>query len=115
MPNFTQLRSSDPAKVGAGYDYDVVTEEVIHAYECEGRRLVLPDGVSYRVLVLPDRDIISLPVLRKLKQLVAEGATIIGPKPTRSMSLENYPKQDAEVKKLAEQLWSGKSGKGGDR
>ena len=113
VPNFTQLRSSDPAKVGAGYDYDVVTEEVILTrMSVKDGRLVLPDGVSYRVLVLPDRDIISLPVLRKLKQLVAEGATIIGPKPTRSMSLENYPKQDAEVKKLAEQLWSGKSGKG---
>lgn len=113
VPNFTQLRSSDPAKVGAGYDYDVVTEEVILTrMRVKDGRLVLPDGVSYRVLVLPDRDIISLPVLRKLKQLVTEGATIIGPKPARSMSLENYPKQDAEVKKLAEQLWSGKSGKG---
>lgn len=113
VPNFTQLRSSDPAKVGVGFDYDVVTEEVILTrMSVKDGRLVLPDGVSYRVLVLPDRDIISLPVLRKLKQLVAEGATIIGPKPARSMSLENFPKQDAEVKKLAEQLWSGKAGKG---
>ncbi len=113
VPNFTQLRSTDPAKVGAGFDYDVVTEEVILTrMSVKDGRLVLPDGVSYRVLVLPDRDIISLPVLRKLKQLVAEGATVIGPKPARSMSLENYPKQDAEVRKLAEQLWNGKSGKG---
>ena len=113
VPNFTQLRSTDPAKVGAGFDYDVVTEEVILTrMSVKDGRLVLPDGVSYRLLVLPDRDIISLPVLRKLKQFVADGATIIGPKPARSMSLENYPKQDAEVQKLAEQLWSGKSGKG---
>lgn len=113
VPNFAQLRSTDPAKVGAGFDYDVVTEEVILTrMSVQGGRLVLPDGVSYRVLVLPERDIISLPVLRKLKQFVAEGATIIGPKPARSMSLRDYSKQDAEVKKLAEQLWSGKSGKG---
>jgi hypothetical protein len=113
VPNFTQLRSSDPAKVGAGFDYDVVTEEVILTRtSVKDGRLVLPDGVSYRVLVLPERDIISLPVLRKLKQFVAEGATIIGAKPARSMSLRDYPKQDVEVKKLAEQLWSGKAGKG---
>jgi hypothetical protein len=50
--------------------------------------------------------------LRKLKELVASGATIIGPEPARSMSLENYPKQDAEVQKLARELWGKKSGRG---
>ncbi len=113
VPNFTQLRSSDPAKVGPGYDYDVVTEEVILTrMSVKDGRLVLPDGVSYRVLALPDRDIISLPVLRKLKEFVAAGATIIGPKPSRSMSLENHPKQDTEVQKLARELWEKKSAKG---
>ncbi|MEK7780058.1 MAG: glycosyl hydrolase [Verrucomicrobiota bacterium] len=113
VPNFTQLRSSDPAKVGAGFDYDVVTEEVILTrMSVKDGKLVLPDGVSYRMLVLPERDIISLPVLRKLKELVGAGATIIGPQPTRSMSLENYPKQDAEVQKLARELWGKKSAKG---
>jgi hypothetical protein len=113
VPNFTQLRKSDPAKLGVGYDYDVVTEEVILTrMKVRDGKLVLPDGVSYRLLVLPERDIISLPVLRKLKELVNAGATIIGPPPTRSMSLENYPKQDAEVQKLARELWGKKSSKG---
>jgi len=113
VPNFTQLRRADPARVGAGFDYDVVTEEVILTrMSVKDGRLVLPDGVSYRVLVLPERDIISLSVLRKLKEFVAAGATIIGPQPTRSMSLENYPKQDAEVQKLAGELWGKKAAKG---
>ena len=29
VPNFTQLKRTDPAKVLPGYDYDVVTEEVV--------------------------------------------------------------------------------------
>ena len=29
VPNFAQLKRSDPARVLPGYDYDVVTEEVI--------------------------------------------------------------------------------------
>ena len=29
VPNFAQLRKSDPARVVPGYDYDVVTEEVM--------------------------------------------------------------------------------------
>lgn len=113
VPNFSQLRSSDPAKVGPGFDYDVVTEEVIlQRMKVANGRIVLPDGMSYRLLVLPDRDIISLPVLRKLKELVRAGATIVGPKPSRSMSLQDFPKQDREVQKIAAELWSGKVGRG---
>ena len=106
VPNFTQLRRSDPARVGSGYDYDVITEEALltRATVKDGR-IVLPDGMSYRVLVLPNRTIISLPVLRKLKELVAAGATVIGPKPTEASGLKDFPQSDAEVKRLADELW----------
>src|ERR1035437_2940151 len=82
VPNFAQLKRSDPARVLPGYDYDVATEEVrLTRMTVRGGHIVLPDGMSYRVLVLPDRSGISLPVLRKLKELVKAGATVIGPKP----------------------------------
>lgn len=106
VPNFARLRKSDPAKVGAGYDYDVVTEEVIlNRMSVKDGKFVLPDGVSYRVLVLADRDVISLPVLRKLDEFVAAGATIAGPKPKTATGLKGFPASDAEVKKLADKLW----------
>jgi hypothetical protein len=106
VPNFARLRKSDPAKLGPGYDYDVVTEEVIlKRMSVKDGKLVLPDGVSYRVLVLVDREVISLPVLRKLEEFVAAGATIVGPKPRTATGLKDYPKSDAEVKKLADKLW----------
>ena len=67
MPNFAQLKRSDPAHVLPGYDYDVVTEEVVLTrMAVRDGRIVLPDGMSYRVLVLPDRPSISLAVLRKV-------------------------------------------------
>ncbi|OQB89018.1 MAG: F5/8 type C domain protein [Verrucomicrobia bacterium ADurb.Bin118] len=106
VPNFAQLKSSDPAKILPGYDYDVVTSEVIlNRLSVKAGRLVLPDGLSYRLLVLPERNVISLPVLRKVKELVAAGATVVGPKPVREQSLTDYPQCDAEVRKLAETLW----------
>ena len=105
VPNFARLRKSDPAKLGAGYDYDVVTEEVIlKRMSVKDGKLVLPDGVSYRVLVLADRDVISLPVLRKLDEFVAAGATIVGRKPKAATGLKGFPASDAEVKSLAEKL-----------
>jgi len=106
VPNFAQLKSRDPAHVLPGYDYDVATAEVILSrMKVKDGRLMLPDGMSYRALALPDRNIISLPVLRKLKTLVAAGATVIGPKPAKAESLANFPHRDAEVAVIADELW----------
>ena len=109
VPNFTQLKKSDPAKVLPGYDYDVITEEALLARaSVRDGKIVLPDGMSYRVLVLADHASISLPVLRKVRELVAAGATVIGAKPSEASGLENFPQSDAEIKKLATDLWGGK-------
>jgi hypothetical protein len=106
VPNFAQLKRSDPAHVLPGYDYDVVTEEcLLKRMSVRKGRLVLADGMSYRVLVLPARQSISLPVLRKLRQLVKAGATVVGPKPVGTHSLTGYPKSEAEVARLAGELW----------
>ena len=106
VPNFAQLRKSDPAREGAGYDYDVVTAEVIlKRMKVSNGRLVLPEGVSYRVLALPERTVISLPVLRKLKEFVDAGATVIGPRPMSASGLSGFPASDAEVKRIANELW----------
>jgi len=106
VPNFTQLKSSDPAGVLPGYDYDVLTEEaLLERMKVQDGRLVLPDGMSYRVLVLRDNAAISLPVLRKLKEFAAVGATILGPRPTSATGLTGYPQSDAEVRTIAAELW----------
>ena len=75
-------------------------------------KIVLPDGMNYRVLVLPDRDVISLPVLKKVRELVMAGATVIGPKPVRGETLAEFAATDAAVQKIAGELWGGKTGKG---
>jgi hypothetical protein len=73
-------------------------------------RIVLPDGMSYRVLVLPNRPGISLPVLGKLEQLVKAGATVIGPRPSQTYSLTGYPKSEGDVSSLVAELWGEPSG-----
>ena len=106
VPNFAQLKRTDPARVLPGYDYDVVTEEnILTRMSVKDGRILLPDGMSYRVLVLRDHTAISLPVLRKLKELVDAGATVIGPKPIEATGLRDFPRCDAEVKQLAASLW----------
>ena len=113
VPNFAQLKRSDPARVLPGYDYDVITEEaLLTRATVRDHRLTLPDGMSYRVLVLRSGKSISLPVLRKLVELVAAGATVIGPKPTEASGLNDYPQSDLEVAKLAGTLWGPGEGTG---
>jgi hypothetical protein len=68
-------------------------------------RLVLPDGMSYRILVLPQTDGMRPELLRKLRELVSGGATVVGPRPKSSPSLTGYPAADSEVAQLAAELW----------
>ncbi|MEI6605597.1 MAG: glycosyl hydrolase, partial [Verrucomicrobiota bacterium] len=92
--------------LGAGYDYDVVNSDVILSrMQVKNGRIVLPDGMSYAVLVLPEREDMPLAVLQKLDELVRAGATILGPKPTRTNTLSGYPQCDQQIKDLADKLW----------
>ncbi|HEY4247615.1 MAG TPA: glycosyl hydrolase [Lacunisphaera sp.] len=90
-----------------GYDYDFINADVLlnRMSVANDGRLVLPDGMSYRLLVLPETDRMRPELLRKLRDLVAGGATISGRKPLASPSLAGYPNADPEVHALATELW----------
>jgi hypothetical protein len=90
-----------------GYSFDYVNADVLldRMTVNQDGRIVLPDGMSYRVLVLPEIDRMTVPVLRKIRELVNGGATVVGPKPLRSPSLAGYPDSDREVQALADDLW----------
>ncbi|MBN1420299.1 MAG: discoidin domain-containing protein [Planctomycetes bacterium] len=104
-PNFVPVKRIDPS-LGPGYDFDVTNAEVILTrMRVEGDRIALPDGMSYRLLVLPDRDAIAPEVLAKVADLVRAGATVVGPRPVRATGLRDYPRCDAKVRALAGEIW----------
>jgi len=70
----------------------------------EDGRIVLPDGMSYRMLVLPETDAMTIPVLKKVAELVKVGVTVVGSRPTRTPGLKGYPESDEQIKKLASKL-----------
>jgi len=109
--NFVPPKQVDPS-LGPGYDYDVTNAEVIlERMSVEQGRITLPDGMKYEILVLPDREDINPDVLRKLDELVRAGATIVGPKPSRSGGLYDYRRRDQQVRQLAERIWGPCDGK----
>jgi hypothetical protein len=89
-----------------GYDWDECGAEVVLTrMAVKDGRIVLPDGMSYRLLVLPQTDTMTPRLLGKIKDLVEAGATIVGPRPKKSPSLSEYPACDAEVDRLGSELW----------
>jgi hypothetical protein len=91
----------------AGYDYDMLQYGFIMQMSVKDHRLVLPSGMSYRVLVLPDTNRLRPELLAKIAELASDGATIYAPKKiTASPSLTGQPQADQKVQKLAGELWS---------
>ncbi len=99
---FIPPRHLDPA----GYDYDVANSDVIlNRLSVKNGRLSVPGGPSYAVLVMPDEAGANPAVLAKIAQLVAEGATVVGPRPRRALGLEDFPESDRRVRELAARVW----------
>ncbi|RAJ26350.1 glycosyl hydrolase [Pedobacter cryoconitis] len=89
-----------------GYSFDYINGEVIKTrLTVKDGNLVLPDGMQYRILVLPKLETMRPELLIKLKELVSQGAVILGPKPSSSPSLQNLGKADLEIQQLTAELW----------
>ena len=103
VPNFVRVKSDDPAKVLPDYDYDVINEDaLVNRLAVKDGTLVLPEGITYRVLVLPTIPLISMRALQKIEQLVAQGATVIGPKPLHTTGIDT---SNGEMARLVDKVW----------
>ena len=97
----------------AGYYWDDINADLLmnHAKVVNGR-IVLDSGASYAVLVLPPDDPQMTPeLLGKIRDLVKDGATVVGTRPSYSPSLQGYPDCDRQVQALAAELWGDIDGK----
>jgi len=111
-PHSLPGRSGLTPVLPAGYDYDGCDADVILTRMTVTRgRITLSSGMQYRALVLPPSEYMTPVLLRKIRKLVGDGATVVGPKPKASPSLTHYPACDDEVKKLAGELWGDCDGK----
>ena len=148
VPAYVPSRWAMNPPLPPGIDCDMINAEALVTRSAMGQqgRLVLPDGQSYRYLVLwqggrwqrPPPQIfnrgsdpstratchaadsakplaLSPATLKKLKELVEGGVTLIGPRPDRAIGLAGYPTSDVEVKKLTDQLWGPESAPVGQR
>jgi hypothetical protein len=109
--NLTALFGQQAPPVPPGYNYDFVNADaLVHLVSVDGGRLATRSGMRYRLLALdPHARQTSLPVLRRIRELVAAGAVVVGAKPAGSPSLAD---DDAEFQRVADELWGPGPGAG---
>jgi hypothetical protein len=114
--NITALFGEKAPPVPAGYSFDYVNVDALaHRLSTEGGKITTPNGMRYRALALdPNSRFMSLPALRKIRDLVKAGASVVGSKPVATPSLSDDQK---EFRAIVDELWgagarAGSYGKG---
>jgi hypothetical protein len=121
------------------YNFDGCPAELVFQMKVEDDCIVLASGMRYHLLVLPTYNANGKPVLRltntadyayqalsmpevktmtpallrKVRELVEAGATVLGHRPLQSPSLSNFPACDVELQDLADLLWGKDAGRDG--
>lgn len=92
-----------------GYAWDMINVRLLQErIGVSGHALKTPEGLEYRLLIVPDLEAATPALLSRLLQLAESGATIsLGKTPGRSPSLSDWPKADEDVRRLVEKLWGG--------
>ena len=109
-----QNKFTPAPELPTGYRSDEISAEALLArVTVKDGKLILPDGMSYCTLVLPPVKAMTPALAEKIKSLASEGATVVvtGARPQTSPSLEGFPKCDAMVANLAQEIWGSLDGK----
>jgi hypothetical protein len=112
--NLTSLFHSCAPPIPAGYSFDFVNADtLIHQLSAQDGRLASPSGMTYRVLALDaSTKRMSLPVLRKIRELVYSGVVVVGDRPTATPSLAD---DDHMFRDLVDELWGDDSSHAGGK
>lgn len=90
--------------VPAGFDYDYVNAEaLLNLFSVRDGRIVTPGGMTYRLLYIPDHiRRFTLPTLRKIEQMVAQGAIVVAARPVGGLGVLS---PDSAIAQIADRLW----------
>ena len=104
--NITSLYKDEMPNIPEGYNYDFVNSDaLVNVLSMNDDMITTPSGMKYKVLVLDPGNTkqMSLPVLRKIRDMVNDGAVVIGSKPVETPSLSDNSDEFATI---VNELWS---------
>jgi hypothetical protein len=88
-----------------GYNFDGCSPGQLYKAMVKDHKIVFPGGASYRLLILPFIETMTLTLLQKVRSLIADGAIVIGLPPVKSPGLSGFPTSDVKLKSVAKDLW----------
>jgi len=95
-----------PMTLPDGYAYGCINHDaLLNLASAKNGKLVMPDGLSYSILVLPSAERMSPELAAKIGQLARSGVPVIGSRPAASISLSDYPECDSEVRRIVDKTW----------
>lgn len=107
--SITGLFGAKPPAIPDGLQYDYVNADALKTrLSVKDGRLVTPNGMSWGLLYLSGQTRwLTLPTLERLRQLVRDGAVLVGERPLGSPSLSDDP---ARVAAVIAELWPREEG-----
>jgi hypothetical protein len=89
-----------------GYDFQFANIDIVmERMTIRKGNIVLPDGMSFRLMVLPSGKYMTTDAARRLAELVKRGMILVGERPVSSPSLSDFTRNESEFQKLIEELW----------
>ena len=96
--------------LASGMTYRLLVLPTYSAQDLPVIRLMDGDDYFYKGMPMPRVQTMTPDLVRRIKELVEAGATVLGTRPLKSPSLKNFPECDDEVTRLADELWGKNAG-----
>ncbi|WP_336518050.1 glycosyl hydrolase [Pollutibacter soli] len=89
-----------------GYEYDFCNSSaLINVMQAKNRKIITPSGMSYSLLIIDSSArFMTLPVLKKIRDLVEAGVKVAGVRPEKSPSLSD---DNSEFQSIVQSVWGG--------
>ena len=88
-----------------GYNFDGCAPGQLYSATVKDHQIIFPGGATYRLMVLPAVETMTPALLRKIKELIKDGAVVMGNPPRKSPGLSGFPGCDQQVHSMAEDMW----------
>ena len=105
-PNSIFERENFEPSIPIGTNFDCVNADVLYnRIRIKDKQLVLPEGTTYKMLVLKNTDKISLKTLKRIYEISKQGVPIVGLKPTKLAGYLATKEDKMAFDKMSSAIW----------